>query len=399
MSLQLTNLAYSRIGFISTPTRTPVKRVANLPLSNIFYRKTRTVIGILSVALGVSLVLVIVGLTEGTLNEYADRITNVGADIMFMGPDSSPFLVTKRPALNTGVMSERLAEKLGEVDGVRAVAPILYWRITSIKETKKLVSIFGVDLNTYNKIGNGVQVVDGTVFQKPNDIIVDTVLSSADQLDLGDRIRMMGRDFEIAGICKAGAGVRIYVDLAALQEASGQPGKVSLFMIRVNEGSDVGEVAATLEKKFEGYKVTAMEGFVEELRDNALGLKQFVRVLSALAVLISFMVILLAMYTTIIERTREIGVLKALGAGKMYIVRLVITESFLICLIGVVVGYGLSLLGRFTILAFFPTLTVSLVPSQFVIAALLGICGGLLGAVYPAYRAAKLDPVEALNFE
>ena len=133
-------------------------------------------------------------------------------------------------------MSEWLAEKLGEVDGVRAVAPILYWRITSIKETKKLVSIFGVDLNTYNKIGNGVQVVDGTVFQKPNDIIVDTVLSSADQLDLGDRIRMMGRDFEIAGICKAGAGVRIYVDLAALQEASGQPGKVSLFMIRVTKG-------------------------------------------------------------------------------------------------------------------------------------------------------------------
>jgi putative ABC transport system permease protein len=122
-------------------------------------------------------------------------------------------------------------------------------------------------------------------------------------------------------------------------------------------------------------------------------------VLSFLAVLISFMVILLAMYTTVIERTREIGVLKALGAGKMYIIRLVITESFLICLIGVLVGYGFSLLGRFTILTLFPTLTVSLVPRQFVIAALLGIFGGLLGALYPAYRAAKLDPVEALNFE
>jgi putative ABC transport system permease protein len=368
--------------------------MANLPLSNIFYRKTRTGIGILSVALGVAMVLVIVGLADGSLNEYADRITNVGADIMFMGPDSSPFLV-----LNTGVMSERLAQKLAEVDGVKAVAPVLHWRVTSIKGTKKLVAIFGVDLSSYNRIGGGVQIVNGTGFQKPSDIIVDTVLSSADGLDLGDTLPMMSRDFDISGICKAGAGARIYMDLDALQEASGQPDKVSLFLIKVADGNRVSDVAAALEKKFEGYKVTALEGFVEELKDNALGLKHFVRVLSLLAVLISFLVILLAMYTTIIERTREIGVLKALGAGKLYIIRLVITESFLICVLGVMVGYGLSLLGRFVILTFFPTLTVSLIASRFVVAALLGICGGLLGALYPAYRAAKLDPVEALNFE
>jgi len=368
--------------------------MANLPLSNIFYRKTRTGIGILSVAIGVAMVLVLVGLTEGSLNEYAERITNVGADIMFMGPDSSPFL-----ALNTGVMSEGLAEKLGEVPGVAVVAPVLHWRVTSIKETKKLVSIFGVDLSSYNRIGRGVDIVEGEAFQGPNDIVVDTVLSSADSLALRDTLPMMNQEFEISGICRAGAGARIYIDLHVLQAASGQPGKVSLFLIKVAEGSSVGEVAASLESRFEGYKVTALESFVEELRDNALGLKQFTRVLSALAVLISFLVILLAMYTTIIERTREIGVLKALGAGKLYIIRLVMTESLIICVLGVLVGYALSVGGRALIVGLFPTLTVDLMPSQFLVAALLGICGGLLGALYPAYRAAKLDPVEALNFE
>ena len=368
--------------------------MANLPLSNIFYRKTRTGIGILSVALGVAMVLVLVGLTEGSLNEYAERITNVGADIMFMAPDSSPFL-----ALNTGTMSEGLAEKLGAISGVAVVAPVLHWRVMNIKETKKLVAVFGVDLSTYNRIGRGVDIVDGAAFQSPNDIVVDTVLSSADSLALGDTLPMMNQDFAISGICRAGAGARIYIDLHALQEASGQPGKVSLFLIRVADGVSVGEVAAALETRFEGYKVIALESFIEVLRDNALGLKQFTRVLSALAVLISFLVILLAMYTTIIERTREIGMLKALGAGKLYIIRLVMTESFLICLLGVLVGYGLSLAGRALIVGLFPTLTVDLLPSQFVFAALLGICGGLLGALYPAYRAAKLDPVEALNFE
>ena len=368
--------------------------MANLPLSNIFYRKTRTGIGILSVALGVSMVLVLVGLTEGSLNEYADRITNMGADILFMAPDSSPFLV-----LNTGVMSERLGEKLGEVPGVEAVAPVLHWRVTSIKGVKKLVSIFGVDLPSYNRIGRGVEIVEGTGFQGPGDIIVDTVLSTADGLKLGDTLPMMNQDFRISGICKAGAGARIYMRLDALQEATGQPGKTALFLIKVAQGRRVGDVAAALESQFEGYKVTALEGFVEELKDNALGLKQFTRVLSVLAVIISFLVILLAMYTTIIERTREIGVLKALGAGKLYIIRLVMTESFLICLLGVLVGFGLSLLGRALILTLFPTLTVALIPSQFAIAALLGIFGGLAGALYPAYRAARLDPVEALNFE
>jgi putative ABC transport system permease protein len=158
-------------------------------------------------------------------------------------------------------------------------------------------------------------------------------------------------------------------------------------------------VGAALEEQFEGYQVTALESYTEALKENALGLDEFTQVLSFLAVLISFLVILLAMYTTVIERTREIGILKALGASKLYIVRLVVAESFIICAIGVIVGFILSLIGRFWVLSLFPTLTVALLPKWFMIAALLGIGGGLLGALYPAVRAAKLDPVEALNFE
>jgi putative ABC transport system permease protein len=135
------------------------------------------------------------------------------------------------------------------------------------------------------------------------------------------------------------------------------------------------------------------------MKENALGLKEFIRALSFFAALISGLVILLAMYTTIIERTREIGILKALGASRAYILKVVMAESFLICIMGVGAGFLLSVLGRSALLRLFPTLTVDLIPRWFLLSAILGIGGGLLGALYPAYRAAKLDPVEALNFE
>ncbi len=368
--------------------------MANLPFSNIFYRKTRTGIGILSVAIEVALVVVVVGLVHGTMNEYADRVKNVGADIIFQGPDSSPFF-----ALNSGVMPLQLTEKLGEVPGVDTVAPVLLGRITNLKGTNKLVTIFGVDSTSYNRVGNGIRILEGRGFEEPNDIVVDTVLSQADNVNVGDTLTIMNREFTVSGICSAGAGARLFIDIQVMGEGTAQPNKASFFFLEVDSGADIGEVAARLEDRFEGYKVTMLSGFADAMMEQAFGLQEFINVLSLLAVLISFLVILLAMYTTVIERTREIGILKALGAGKTYIIRLVMAESLIICTIGVLCGYVISVVGRYYLLKMFPTLTVDLMPQWFMVAAILGIGGGLLGALYPAFRAAQLDPVEALNFE
>ena len=367
--------------------------MANLPLSNIFNRKTRTTVGILAVALGVDLVLVLVGLAHGSLDETAERIKNVGADIMFQAPDSSPFLV-----LNTGVLSDRLGARLLEVPGVVAAAPVLTSRVTKLKGEDKLVMIFGVD-KSYNDVGVGIEIVKGRGLEQPLDLVVDTVLASANDIEVGDDLQIMNRDFKVSGICRAGAGVRIFMSLSDMQMATAQTGKSSFFFIKVGDDASVSGVAAELEKRFEGYKVTALEAFSEAMRENALGLKEFISALSLFAAVISYLVILLAMYTTIIERTREIGILKALGASKGYIIRLVLVESVLICLMGVGTGFLLAVLGRAAILTFFPTLSVELLPRWFAMSAALGLTGGILGALYPAYRAAKLDPVEALNFE
>jgi putative ABC transport system permease protein len=368
--------------------------MANLPLANIFNRKTRTTVGILAVALGVATVMVLVGLAQGSLDETAQRIQNVGADILFQAPDASAFI-----ALSAGVLPEAYEPLVRETPGVADVAGVLVNSITRLKDNNKFVTMFGIDWETYNRMGTGLEIVEGRGLEKSGELLVDTVLAEADQIKVGDKLQIMNRDFEVVGIPKAGAGVRIYMGLADMQEATAQPDKVSFFFVKVKNDAQIAQVAAELEKRFEGYKVTALEFLNEAMKENALGLKEFIRALSFFAAVISGLVILLAMYTTIIERTREIGILKALGAGQGYILKVVMAESFLICLMGVGAGYVLSVLGRSALLHFFPTLTVDLIPRWFLISAILGIGGGLLGAVYPAYRAAKLDPVEALNFE
>jgi putative ABC transport system permease protein len=105
------------------------------------------------------------------------------------------------------------------------------------------------------------------------------------------------------------------------------------------------------------------------------------------------------MYTTIIERTREIGILRAVGATQAKVVQFVVAESCLICVAGVIVGILLAVLARYYVPFVFPSLVVRLSREWTLIAASLGLVGGLLGSIYPALKAARMDPIQALNFE
>jgi putative ABC transport system permease protein len=151
---------------------------------------------------------------------------------------------------------------------------------------------------------------------------------------------------------------------------------------------------------FQGYQIRPLKDYLSLMTSaNLPGLDAFIESMIALAVTIGFLVILLSMYTTVIERTRDIGVLKSIGASKAYIIRALLGESAFICVIGIGVGIAFSYAARAMFLSSFPTLSILITPDWIVRAALIALAGGLLGASYPAWMASRKDAIEALSYD
>jgi putative ABC transport system permease protein len=368
--------------------------MAHLAAANVMHRKTRTAVSVFAVAMEVAMVMILVGMANGTLGEIAERLQNVGADVLFQPPDASLIL-----GATSAVMPVRYVEIMKQVPGVRDVTPVLNWLVAHIKGESRAVNLWAVDYPSYARISGGFDIVEGRVLSEPNDLVMDTILARSTQVKVGDVIPMLNREFRVAGICRAGAGGRLYARIQDIQEAIGAPDKASFFLVKGESAREAEELSRALQERFKGHKITPVAQVSKVMQDNAVGLRQFKEALTSMAVVISFLVVLLAMYTTIIERTREIGILRAIGASQGRVVQLVIAESVLICVAGVVVGILLALAGGWLLPRIFPTLAVVLTREWALIAGALGLVGGLLGSLYPAVRAARLDPVQALNFE
>jgi putative ABC transport system permease protein len=128
-------------------------------------------------------------------------------------------------------------------------------------------------------------------------------------------------------------------------------------------------------------------------------LDAFIQTVVFVAVCIGVLVIFLSMYTTITERTREIGILRSLGASKRFIVSLIFQESVVVCIFGVIVGLAMSYVISHLVKEVYATLVIIITPAWMVRASLFAILSGIIGSLYPSMKAAAQDPIEALAYE
>jgi putative ABC transport system permease protein len=365
--------------------------MGQLVLRNLFHRPVRTLIGVMAIAVEVALVVLIVGLTSGMLQETARRIEGIGADIMLQSPSAQIFL-----AFSGSPMPIKIADKLREMKYVRSVAPALL----QFNSTGGVEIIYGIDSASFNAVSGGFVFYAGRDLQGPDDLLVDDWQAKAKRLKVGDKYTLLNHDWTVVGIVEHGKGARLFVPITTLQDLVGAREKASIFLVKCTRPEHTQDVIDEMKATFPGYPVRPLKDFMSLMTStNIPALQTFINSMIALAVSIGLLVIFLTMYTTVLERTRDIGVLKSLGAGKGLIVRSLLAETTLLCLLGIVAGVGLSYLVRAWFLAMFPTLAILITPEWVLRAGLIAIVGALIGASYPAWVASRKDAVEALSYD
>lgn len=367
--------------------------MTSLVWTNIRKRKTRSAVCVAAVGIGIALLLVLTGLCRGMVKESAARIRKTGAQVIVQPRGSSGLLALKGSSLPVKYKAE-----IEKVPGVAAACPVLTWTTTI---EKVIYVIYGLDTADYESIGGNLRIVSGRPWENSREILVDTRLARANGFDAGDRITLLGREFTVAGIFQSGVGARVYLPLDTLQEALHLQGMCSIFFVKTDADDQAGVVAVVseLESRLPALRANALDRYEDVILNEITGLNEFFSVITATTLVISFLVILLTMYTTIIERTREIGIMRSIGATKCFVVFLVVRESILLCMMGVLSGFLITLGVRLWITHAHPLLTLEISPGWLALAAMLGIGGGLLGALYPGLKAARVDPVEALGYE
>jgi putative ABC transport system permease protein len=390
----------------------------SLIVANLKQRPLRTAISIIGVALGVILVVLFVGLARGMMRDSAERQSNVDAEIRFLS-SGNPSLAANPLMLPAGYADAILngvrpgpedtdVEPKPPIQGVVAVSPVGEW----VKPSAGGIGfeiVDGIDYATFIKttqlrVVEGRPLGDGRAPGSEYEAIVDHYYvennkgSDGRPIEVGSKISLFDHDFTVVGVYEPSVLARVKIPLYTLQQLLGGVRNCSFLMIKCERPGQAAEVIQRLKQYYPFNHIIPTDEIPALYAQGIGAVEVFLDVVIGLAMVISTLVILLAMYTTIIERTREIGILKSLGASKRFIIMTIEKEAALISALGVLSGFVAAVAGKYLIEAN-TRLKIDLKPEWLLIAAVIGLLGGVLGALYPAWRAANLDPVEAISYD
>jgi putative ABC transport system permease protein len=363
--------------------------IFKLVWENVRYRPVRTLLSMLLIAVPVTMILTLVGLSRGFLENSAKRQEGVGAEILFRPSGSSLMTFSGAP------LPEKFVEVLAKEPHVVATTGVVLHLVGGGFD-----SITGIDPVSFEHLSGPFVFHEGHGLQNPDDILIDQYYADQQKVQAGGKINVLNRDWDVVGVVEPGKLAHMFVDIRVLQNLIGAPG-VSQIYIKLDDPGNTDLVIRQLKAKYTDYPIYSIKDLASYYSvDNIPILKGFINAVMGIGVVIGFIVVSLSMYMAVLQRTREIGILKSLGASKRFVMGIIMAEAFLLGLGGTIVGIALSF-GTRAIMntRMAASLPQAIVPAWWLIGGAIAIAGALLGAVLPGMMAVRQDPIEALAYE
>ena len=384
----------------------------SLVVKNPFRNKTRSALAIVGIAIGI-MVIVALGMVTGGLENSTQSTLKAGAaEITILQTGSNSFG-------SGGTLNESLVTSILSINGVKDTAGILRASNTSTTTATlnsnssqggfgpEGVSITGIDLNKLSLIG--IDSVNGTAFSNSStdEVIIGKTSAQSLNKTVGDTINLYGKDFKVTGTFETGNFITdagIMMPLSTLQNLTSNKNKVSNILVKVTDNANVTTVSQSIEDAYPNQlTTTTAEATASRINQGLSFIDTASWAISLLAIFIGAVGVINTMIMSVYERTREIGVLKAVGWKNSRILGMILGESIVLTLIAFIVGTVVAVVGVELILTLSPSVGGIIKPSfaydiflrAFIVAFLVGVLGGL----YPAYRASRLSPTEALRYE
>jgi putative ABC transport system permease protein len=366
--------------------------IGKLVFENLKHRPMRSLLSILLIGVPVTLILCLVGLSQGMIADSQQRARGSGADIMVRGSNAKAMLSQSSATLPPQFIE--FFEKQPHV--------VLAMGIVS-KAIELPLYMNGVDLDRFTKMSGGLKYLSGGPFQGPDDVIIDRFYAEQRKKKVGDTLVLGGRTWRISGIVEGGKLAHVLAPIKTLQELEAANGRFNQILLKLDNPANTQLVINELKKKLgDEYPIFSMEEVTSQIQAsvNSQGLSAFIAVIIGIGVVIGFAVVCLSMYMSVLQRTREIGILKSLGGTKPFILTIILAEALMLGVGGTILGIILSYGAREVIQAVQPaSFQVEIAYGWWPRVLGITLIAATLGSLYPGFTAASHDPIEALAYE
>lgn len=385
-------------------------RLTDIALQNLRRRKMRSALLVISVIIGVAAIIFLYSTTQAMKEDVANKLDQYGSNILIL-PDTGEALtfggITVEAPTQVKELDMSLIPLMQTIKNKETLATIAPKLLVNTNINGQEILLLGVDFQQEFRLKKWWKIDGLSKNQLPsaNEVILGSDVALSLNLTLNQNVSIKGHDFKVAGIIQPTGSAEndqaVFMDLAVLQKLANRPNAISLIeTAALCYTCPIEEVTRQLSDKLPGTKVTALKSTLESRDTTVTKFNLFARSVSLILFLASGLVITMTMKSSVEERTREIGILRAIGFRKRHIIQIVLTEAGLLSLLGGLLGY---LLGMGAAVYFGSAMVKAevLIPWQsdlLVYALSASLLIGLVGSLYPAWKAARLDPTESLRY-